>query len=226
MQTRVLLLMLGVMIIFVWWRPSVRGDIMTVTPIRDNSMYSENNNSNALGPLFVGRTGTENLRRALMRFDVSAIPVGAIIDSVSLDLNQLRHGTGTGSAPTAGDATWNFRQFNTAPWTVAGGDFGSVSGTTTIGITDNIVYTFSTQPGMVADVQSWVNNSATNFGWLLKASTETISRGAREFSSREALVNQRPRLVINYTAVPEPSTVACLGVVSIATFAYRLTRRR
>jgi hypothetical protein len=52
---------------------------------------------------------------------------------------------------------------------------------------------------MVADVQSWLDNPATNFGWTLLGTENQIS-SARAFYTRESPDEiNRPRLVIEYT---------------------------
>jgi autotransporter-associated beta strand protein len=124
---------------------------VALTPVLDNSIFSENDNSEALGNLFAGRTnGTSGtaLRRALMMFDVAGnIAAGATINSVTLTLTQLKTkalapsaafeihpltdswgagtssaaGIGRGSAPTTGDVTWNYRFYNTTHWTTTAG---------------------------------------------------------------------------------------------------------
>ncbi len=200
-----------------------------LAPSQDNSIYSESNNSNALGQLFAGVTGLGDLRRALLQFNVagSGIPAGSTIDSVSLDLTQtitggntstvfdLRPlsaawgegtsiGSGQGGPPTPGDTTWNYRLYSTSLWTSPGGDFGSSSGTALFG-TASTDYTVKSQPGLVADVQRWLNSPGTNFGWLLKAVNESPSiKSARAFDSRESNLG-RPVLTINYTPALSPA---------------------
>src|SRR5688572_17965258 len=69
---------------------------VNLTPDKDNSIYSENNNANGLGGLFSGHTCSGNTRRALIHFDVAGnIPSGATITAVTLTLNveQLSGGT-------------------------------------------------------------------------------------------------------------------------------------
>ena len=71
--------------------------VMTFKPSKDNTLYETNVDgslkSNGNGQqLFVGRVGTlpegdGKIRRALLSFDVSAIPSGSRIDSVALTLN-------------------------------------------------------------------------------------------------------------------------------------------
>ena len=59
---------------------------------------------------------------------------------------------------------------------------------------------------MVADVQSWLDNPSTNFGWLL-VGNEALSETSKRFDSREnAIADNRPLLTVNFTPVPEPQT--------------------
>lgn len=216
---------------------SAQGAIVSLTPNLDTSIYSESNNSNAKGPLFAGVTPNSNIRRALVEFDIAAsgIPAGSVILAVSVAFTQVKigpagtalfelhplaagwgegtsSGTGAGGTATAGDATWNFRLFNTSSWATAGASFGATSGTAIFGTT-NTSYTFASTPGLVADVQGWLDTPGSNFGWLLRAATET-GTSARELGSRESASNQRPALTISY-AVPEPQSAALLGAAVI-----------
>jgi hypothetical protein len=232
------------------WGSVAWGGTISIHPIQDSSIYSENNNSNAKGGLFAGETARGALRRALLEFNIagSGIPAGAIINSVTLGLTQTKNnhgqattfelhplskawsegtsnGTGQGGFPTLGDATWNFRLYNSSAWTSHGGDFGSTSGTATIGTLET-TYSFSSQAGMVADVQHWLNAPASNFGWLLRAASESPGfTTAREFGSRESSLAQQPVLTINFTPVPEPESRVLLGVAAITAAAYILGRR-
>jgi hypothetical protein len=219
------------------------GEMVGLTPSLDNSIYSENgSNSNGLGALFSGRNSqaTPGIRRALLQFDIAgSIPAGSIIHSVSLGIYQLKHaanstietfelrpilsawgqgtstGGGSGGAATAGDATWTHRLFSSDLWMMPGGDFGAISGTGTIGIVESTLYTFSSQPGLVADVQGWLNSPGTNFGWILRAANESTLSNSREFGSRESPLSQRPTLMIEYTAVPEPGAALLLGIAAM-----------
>jgi len=79
---------------------------------------------------------------------------------------------------------------------------------------------------LVADVQNWVNNPSTNFGWLMKYENEDDIGTARNFFSREAFdVNFQPTLTIDFTAVPEPSSCVILGAVAVVVSAWRVLRR-
>jgi hypothetical protein len=87
-----------------------------------------------------------------------------------------------------------------------GGDFSpTASGVKAIGAS-GASYTWSSTVQMVADVQSWLNNSTTNFGWLLQA--DELQTTAKRFASRESAVpTQRPLLTIAYTEPAPPQIV-------------------
>jgi len=105
-------------------------------------------------------------------------------------------GTGHGSAPDTGDATWNYSFYDTTPWTVTGGDWtsslpdvadASVTGTLT-------AFTWSSA-AMVTDVQNWLNNPSANFGWIVKNADETDPTDFRAFwSAQGAAANDDPAL--------------------------------
>jgi hypothetical protein len=170
-----------------------------------------------------------------LRFDIAAaLPAGATINSVTLTLNVTRtpsgggvnslfdinrvlvswgEGTGSdhgGSAGGAGQATWSNRAGAGTAWTTAGGDFSpTVSGSRSIA--GNGSYTFNSTANMVNDVQDWLNSPANNFGWLLRSESETSSSTIRRFASRDDLANA-PMLTIDFTPVPEPKSLAFLGL--------------
>ena len=162
------------------------------------------------------------------RFDVAgAIPPGSTINAASLFLNMSQAGSpgsqpvelhlvladwgegtsnggaasGAGVAATAGDATWLHRFFNATFWTAAGGDFAALaSASTPVGVEGPYTWT-----GTTADVQSWLDAPASNFGWLLLGN-ETVSQSVKRFDTREH-VNPlaRPSLTIEYTPPGTPT---------------------
>ena len=186
--------------------------------------------SNGAGKdFFVGRTSTftNTVRRAVIAFDVAVnVPAGATIDSVTLTLHlsrapflpgdtpvELRRlladwGEGTsnpigqegGGAPaTSGDATWLHRFFNTVFWNSPGGDFSTTVSASRL-VRDVAFYTWGPTDRMRADVQGWLDDPATNFGWLLLGN-EIPLETARAFDSRQGIdPSLRPSLTINFTA--------------------------
>ena len=179
-----------------------------------------------------GRGGPGNLR-AVIAFDInSAIPAGSIITDVQLELNALKAGPGSGDdsytihrllkdwgegtsnafggagAPsTPGDATWIHTFFDTETWSNPGGDFEAAPSATET-VSGLGLKTWGSTPQMIADVQSWLDNPASDFGWIL-IGDESTSASARQFGSRES-TSAAPALKITY--VPEPGT---LGLIFI-----------
>jgi spore coat protein A, manganese oxidase len=184
--------------------------------------------SNGAGAyFFVGRTDTAQIRRGVIAFNVAgSIPAGSTITSVMLTLNLSRtrdnssrtvelrrllddwgEGTsnadvqeGAGAPATTGDATWIHQFYNTVFWGSPGADFsGTVSATNLVGGAGAYTWSSALNPQMVADVQSWLDNSSNNFGWIVLGN-ETLNQTARRFDTKEnGTVGDRPALTITYT---------------------------
>ena len=140
-------------------------------------------------------------------------------------------GTGAGFPANAGDATWNARMFPGTLWTTAGGDFSpTVSASLSVGNTINTYYTWASTTALVADVQGWLNNPSSNFGWELVNEDETSARTFRAFYTREApgaSAAFRPQLQITYTAaVPEPSSLLLTALGACMAFIVPRRQRR
>jgi hypothetical protein len=205
--------------------------LANINPVKDNTLYefvpADGDRSNALGlHFFTGETGMGELRRGVLAFDIGGnIPAGSTILGVTLSLNMSMtasgtprttelhklladwgEGTsvapgeeGTGAPATINDATWRHRFFDTIFWTTEGGDFSAtVSATQSVGAVG--MYTWSS-PQMVADVQSWLNDPATNFGWLVLGDESEIAT-AKRFDTRESA--SAPVLTILYRLAPTP----------------------
>jgi hypothetical protein len=150
-------------------------------------------------------------------------------------------GSGNGAAATASDVTWQYNFFNTQTWSSydpavprsGGGDFlTQPSAATTVGINPDVLVSWETirsgaASGLVADVEHWLANPTSNFGWLLKMEDEAPIRTARRFYSKDAEnAAFHPRLVIDYTVVPEPTTLAILLIGGFGAWSAVLRRRR
>jgi hypothetical protein len=104
---------------------------------------------------------------------------------------------GSGALPVAGDATWNYRFYNTATWSNPGGDFATTPAATTT-MSFEAAYTWLSND-VAVDVQNFLDKPAQNFGWMLKGS-ETTAKSAKKIESRESsIAANRPTLHINYT---------------------------
>lgn len=195
--------------------------------------------SNGAGSyLFAGRILTGPLRRALIAFDVAgSLPSGAAVTEVTLTLQMSKtiagsttvevhrllsdwgegdsdaggeEGAGTSAQP--GDATWIHTFYPSSSWFTHGGDFvGAASSSVTVG--GDGTYTWPSTPDLVADVQSWLDNPSTNFGWLIMGD-ELTAPSAKRFNSREN-GSGVPSLTITYQA-PVPATPAWAMLALIA----------
>src|SRR5438067_6783796 len=201
---------------------------ISIMPSKDNTLYeydpAEGDHSNGAGfHFFAGENGMGELRRGVLAFDIAgSVPPGSTITAVSLSMNMSMTpagaltvelhklladwGEGTSHAPmgegdgapaTPNDATWRHRFFDTVFWTTQGGDFSAtVSASQSVGGVGQ--YTWSSAQ-MVADVQSWLDNPATDFGWLVLGD-ETAIGTAKRFDTRESA--SPPVLTIQYIPAP------------------------
>ena len=204
-------------------------DTININPSKDNTLYeyvpADGDRSNALGNhFFTGETAMSELRRGVLAFDIAGnVPPGSTITGVTLSMHVSRvpnntgrtvelhrllaawgEGTsqasgeeGIGAPATPNDATWRHRFFDTIFWTTQGGDFSAtVSASQSVGGVGQ--YTWSSAQ-MVADVQSWLDNAASNFGWLVLGD-ETAIATAKRFDTRESA--SPPMLTIEF--IPGP----------------------
>jgi len=208
---------------------SASAAMISITPTKDNTLYeydpAEGDTSNGAGfHFFAGENALGEIRRGVLAFDIAgSIPPGSTIVAVSLTMNMSRTmvdtarivelhklladwGEGSSHAPgeegdgapaMPNDATWRHRFFDTIFWTTQGGDFsGTVSANQSVGPVGQ--YTWSSTQ-MVADVQSWLGNPASNFGWLLLGD-ESTNGTTKRFDTRESA--SPPVLTIEY--IPGP----------------------
>lgn len=191
-----------------------------------------------------------------------AIPSGSTIDAVSLTFFVTRNpfpgliastvglhealvdwteGAGNdasgnnGVAALPGESTWNSRAHGSTAWGLAGGQAGVdyvalASGTGAMNAPGE--YTIPSTAALVADVQSWLDNPAGNFGYFMISANEATAGNGRRLASTENLDQVQspvpvapPRLEINYT-VPEPgTTLSFLGGAALL-LKMRLRRNR
>ena len=219
-------------------------------PVKDNTLYEQAGGilSNGAGQhFFAGKTNSGVIKRGVIAFDITgSLPAGSTVTTVSLSLfmsrtqaaNQMielhrlladwgEGGSdasgeeGGGARATTGDATWLHTFFDTAMWANPGGDFSAtVSASAAVGGVGS--YTWSS-PQMAADVQAWLDEPASNFGWLLLGN-ETENRTAKRFDSREnAVAENRPRLDVVYapqappTPTPAPTATPTLAPTATPT---------
>lgn len=235
----------------VYWRPWLERleDRLTPAPLtpvaKDATLFSESPtfSDGAGGSIYVGKVSTGGqgaLRRALLEFDLSKIPAGAVVTSATLTLDLLKvpltgggivdvslyrldqdwgegktSSIGKGAPANPGDATWSSAMYQQQAWVnpidpTGGGNYESTaSATTTVDGTRNAnrvpnslgPKTWS-DPQMVADLNGWLADPSTNFGWLIKSKEDVIGT-ALEFGSNENPdTNAVPKLDITYRTTP------------------------
>lgn len=216
---------------------SVAADVVTLNANHDNTLIEAPlGNSNGTGDgIYSGRVnvfGNGTLRRALLSFDLSSIPAGSTIDSVTVTLTMVQAtntltpthtlhrvnaswgeeaslGQGQGAVADTGDATWIHRFATTVAWASAGGDFAAAaSGSQVVG--DIGPYSF-TGAGLVADAQFWLDNPTANFGWLLKGDEAAVG-SVKKFSSREGFNPPTLRVVYTTSNTGAESAARAAGV--------------
>lgn len=219
---------------------AVLADTVNLLAEKDNTLYEdeEGDLSNGAGDhLFTGSTNTPLIRRAVIKFDIhGAIPADATIDSVQLTLNVSRNsnstpeetslhrlnsdwgesgsnaimmGGGGGAQAEIGDATWQHTFYDDTFWSSDGGDFeAGASATIPVDVIGEHVW--GSTAGMVADVQQWLDQPASNFGWIIKGN-ESQSGTSKRFGSREIQDVNAPGLEVVFTPAPPPEGSCCTG---------------
>lgn len=216
----------GLMISTICSEASVEAATITLQPVGDTTLQDSFPTNNFGGGITIQAGGRRygGRARAFLRFDLSnSIPSNAIITSATVTLTVVITPTGSvnsifdlhrvlaswgegigsdhrGAAGGPGEATWNNRLGPGIPWLTPGGDFIATASASRA-VAGNGTYVFNSTTGLVSNVQGWVNNPASNFGWLLRSESETSPATTRRFGARTDLVNS-PVLTVSYSMAP------------------------
>jgi len=206
-------------------------DVVSLSPTKDNTMYEyaamAGDLSNGIGAhIFAGNNGNGEARRALVAFDLAAVPPGSRVLMVTLRMTMTMSnagdipislhrmagnwGEGTsdasgqeggGAVAKPGDATWRHSNFPGTLWGTQGGDFApAASATLRVGGVGS--YTWCSTDGLVADVQAWVNAPTTNFGWVA-IGDESVPVTAKRFDSVQSPAPANwPVLTVSFSPPP------------------------
>lgn len=234
--------MLGALVPSVWCG-KITAATINLQPVADTTLceYAPDNNLGGTDFFIAGSTGgtaggTKN--RALIRFDLSAIPANSKIKSVSLllevahfppvdetpsfalhrmlrswgegdkDSSEELTSRGLGYPATVNEATWlSPFAFTTNTWSGPGGigDFASIVSSRALVNAVLFFPLFDSTPELIADVQTWLDNPAANFGWMLKAEDEDLFFSSRAYGSREFTgidTNSAPIVMIEFMPPP------------------------
>jgi hypothetical protein len=209
--------------------PAPQPQTVVLTPSKDTTLYQTTDGSISNGSgvhLFAGATQGRQLRRALIAFDLAPhVPPGSRITRVTLtmtvsqtiagnqtmELHRVTSDWGEGSSATLdfrdgfgaqavdGDATWIHTFRPDKRWTSAGGDFDATADATADAGSTSTTFTFASNPAMIAHVQSWVDQPAANFGWIVIGNESTSGTSKRLDSREGAPATLRPALTIDFT---------------------------
>ncbi|NOU38508.1 MAG: T9SS type A sorting domain-containing protein [Ferruginibacter sp.] len=215
---------------------TLNAQTVVITAQADNSIYEDApTNSNGKGQnLFTGTTNfaPPSPRRALLKFDLSVIPAGAVFSSATLTLNMNKSrgsattvkvhkllsnwGEGASNAGTSSDGAGISALVSDATWPCSFAD--GVGGCTTAWTVSGGDYTSTASASTIvgpsignytwtstqikSDVQNWHNTPASNFGWIV-IGDEVATGSANRFASREnATIANRPTLTVTYSTLP------------------------
>ncbi|HMJ88616.1 MAG TPA: DNRLRE domain-containing protein [Candidatus Acidoferrum sp.] len=171
-----------------------------------------------------GATPRDGFARSLIRFNVASVPTNAVIDAASVSVTVTKkalvatapHSFGLHRASRAWDeaqATWTAAAAG-SDWTTAGGDYEvDASASTPLDLGTG---TFSSET-LATDVQAWVSGDASNVGWILRTSNESINQSARRIASHEAFdPNTRPKLSITYHVLEPAEEITMVNARNVA----------
>ena len=189
--------------------------------------HNPNNNLGGMAMLPIGRSDTGPIARGLFKFTVAdTLPAGAVVRAATLELEVVNGGLsvarefsvhrllrawgeGTkaggdgeenfGAPAEAGEATWNARLFPTLLWSEPGAKSGTdyISVASASGNLSSVGRYSLSSTTMTSDVQSWLDNPGTNFGWLIKVGNELRTGTLLSLASREH-PQVRPVLRVQY----------------------------
>jgi len=182
-------------------------------PLQDSTIFGgEENTAKGIGTNVVGLT-ENGVRRSLVQFDLSEVPLGVNVKNVilSLDIEQnkgeqevkLFRVTSPWSAGTAEgenvngeiatneDTTWKYSTFSSIPWKQAGGDFDP----DVLSIEENSQ--FDSTEKLEEVIQGMIQGDIPNYGFMLIGSEEG-EVAFQTFDSMEGAVRKQPKLVIEF----------------------------
>ena len=159
------------------------------------------------------RLGLKQYYAALLRFDLSPVPAGAVVDSAWLELYSVGWG-GTNMTIEAyrvirrmdpDQATWNQAAIGN-DWYLPGGNdlTNDHSGAVEVAFTTSGLFHWS-RLNLTHLVQQWVDGSQVNYGLMLRGPLPPASALFYFASAQHSNSQLRPRLVVHYFVGHDPA---------------------
>lgn len=244
-----------VLILLLLSGPTVWAETMTFQEDADSAGYqaigidirtTKSANPGETKSIYVGRIATDGTDdcRGLVGFDISAIPAGSTINSVSLTLVGQSADTSSsdkdftielyelvGSIEES-KVTWAYRDVDASvAWTTAGGDYQTpvlssvVDNPKTLAAGDVLNFTSST--AFVSAAQGALDGSGTLY-MLARATSEDVDeRGLFRLWGDDPTAPEAscPSLSVDYTPVPEPATWLLCSFAMLGLLGYGLRKK-
>jgi len=222
-------------------RNSAHAETVTLNPSQDTYISTRFEGPNGTGvDMVIGTQGsfvsfTRN--RGLIQFDLSTIPAGVVVNSVTLRLTVTR----VPASPANGnfqlhrllrpwddlESTWTLRLEPDENWDTPGGQEGadfSETASSSVVVAGAGNYTFASTPQLVADVNAWLANPSANHGWLVMQANESTGFTARRIGSAEGGTTA-PVLEVRFDP-PAPPLSITSSEISGEDFCLRFTARQ
>lgn len=170
--------------------------------VSDNSPNQNNASVQDMHSLAWTLAGTPFINRSFIRFDLSSIPVSAVIQQATLTLyNDPSSGANSGQHSSLSGSNESLLERVSSPWSE---NTITWNNQPTSVVFNPVILPQSTSPNQdysidaSAQVQDMVNNPLSNFGFVLKLQTEQFYRCLVFASSDHPNAALRPRLEITY----------------------------
>jgi hypothetical protein len=199
-------------------------NVVTNVPVADTALRdnSPDLNQETVTPLPVGDSQSGSVHnRGLFMFDLSDVPTNAVVKAVILRFTVVQSGTLDSSFDVnrvlvqwgETNATWNNR-LDAVPWKQPGAqpgtDYIQAASDTAILRNPGVSTDFT---NLISDVQMWVDNPATNFGWILIVTGDAPATG-KQIGARKDSVNT-PLLIVEFTIPTAPVTPVLTGIAQV-----------
>jgi hypothetical protein len=167
-------------------------------------------------------------QRGYIKFDLSGIPAGTVIREATLwlysyDTTKMTGSTGYYAAHRLtrswGEMTmnWNLADVGVS-WTTPGGDYEATADALSPKNPNKVPQWY--QWDLTTRAQQWINNSAGNYGWLIRAQNETSHIQDQFYQSDTAAAQYRPKLIISDLPDPVAGDISGDGSVDVVDLLY------